>query len=52
LPAEKVLKAEFQVAHPQDTLDGALAQFARQREDIGSNPPKLLVLRLQGSRQE
>ena len=41
--AEPRLKAEFDVAHAQDTLDGALAQLAGQREDIHGHGPKLLV---------
>ena len=42
--AEKVLKAEFEVAHPQDALDGAFAQFACQGQDIRGDTAKLLVL--------
>jgi len=32
--AEECLKAEFDVAHVHDALDGAFAQFAGQSEDV------------------
>jgi hypothetical protein len=44
LPAEEVLKAEFEVAHRQYALDGTFAQFAGEGQDIRGDPPKLLVL--------
>jgi hypothetical protein len=31
---EEVSEAEFDVAHPEYTLDGAVAQFAGQGQDI------------------
>ncbi len=36
--AEERLKAKFDVTHPQDALDGALAQLAGQHEDISHSP--------------
>ena len=44
LGAEEGLEAEFEVAHAQDALDGAFAQFAGKREDVGRDGQKLLVL--------
>jgi hypothetical protein len=38
------LEAEFEVAHRQDAVDGAFAQFAGQDEDICGDRPKLVVL--------
>ena len=46
MPTEEVLKAEFEVAHPQYALDGAFAQLACQRQDVGGDPSELLVLLL------
>src|SRR5208282_6808990 len=44
LLTEEVSEAEFDVAHPQYTLDGAVAQFAGQGQDIRGDIPKLSVL--------
>src|SRR5208282_5568823 len=44
LLTEEVSEAEFDVAHPQYTLDGAVAQFAGQGQDIRGEIPKLSVL--------
>ena len=41
--AEEGLEAKFSVAHPQDPLDGAFAQFACQGQDIRGDTAKLLV---------
>jgi hypothetical protein len=35
--SEEPLKAEFDIAHSQDPFDGAVAQLARQGEDIGGD---------------
>ncbi len=43
--SKEPLKAEFDIAHRQDPLDCAVAQFARQGEDIGGDIMQLLVLR-------
>ena len=44
LLTDEVSEAEFDVAHPQYTLDGAVAQFAGQGQDIRGDIPKLSVL--------
>ncbi len=44
--SEERLKAEFNVAHGHDALDGAFAQFASQSEDIGGHGAQVPVLRL------
>ncbi len=43
--AKERLKAKLTIAHPQDLLDGAVAQHPRQGQDIGGDIMQLLVLR-------
>jgi hypothetical protein len=42
--SEERLEAEFDIARRQDPLDSAVARYARQGENLGSDIAQLLVL--------